>query len=110
MAQQQAATTPINVITVRWEHSDERYSIRHIQFFCLFASSRWNLIPSLQCLNAKTAAAIDKELMSPDGFNYSIDQLMELAGLSCAQGVYELYSGGSDAKKKVLVVCGPGSE
>jgi len=34
-------------------------------------------------LSAKSAAALDKELMSTGGF--SIDQLMELAGLSVSQ-------------------------
>lgn len=37
----------------------------------------------LQFLGAKAAAALDKELMSTGAF--SIDQLMELAGLSVSQ-------------------------
>jgi len=37
----------------------------------------------LQTLSAKAAAALDKELMSTGAF--SIDQLMELAGLSVSQ-------------------------
>lgn len=36
-----------------------------------------------QTLSAKAAAALDKELMSTGAF--SIDQLMELAGLSVSQ-------------------------
>lgn len=37
----------------------------------------------LQTLSAKAAAALDRELMSTGAF--SIDQLMELAGLSVSQ-------------------------
>lgn len=36
-----------------------------------------------QTLSAKNAAALDKDLMSTGGF--SLDQLMELAGLSVSQ-------------------------
>ena len=43
-------------------------------------------------LSAKNAAALDEELMSSGGF--SVDQLMELAGLSVAQaGQYFLCLG-----------------
>ncbi|RFU32434.1 hypothetical protein B7463_g3932, partial [Scytalidium lignicola] len=45
----------------------------------------------MKTLSAKNSAALDKELMSTGGF--SIDQLMELAGLSVSQAV----------------VCGPGN-
>jgi len=38
---------------------------------------------TLRTLSAKNAAALDKELMSTGAF--SIDQLMELAGLSVSQ-------------------------
>ena len=41
------------------------------------------LIPMGQTLGAKAAAALDKELMSTGAF--SLDQLMELAGLSVSQ-------------------------
>jgi NAD(P)H-hydrate epimerase len=37
-----------------------------------------------QTLGAKSAADLDKDLMSEDG-GFSIDQLMELAGLSVAE-------------------------
>lgn len=53
-------------------------------------------------LDSETAKNIDKELMGE--FSFSIDQLMELAGLSVAQAIFECYPGGS-----VLVVCGPGN-
>uniref|UniRef100_A0A1I8B254 NAD(P)H-hydrate epimerase n=1 Tax=Meloidogyne hapla TaxID=6305 RepID=A0A1I8B254_MELHA len=43
---------------------------------------------------------IDQELFN----SFSVDQLMELAGLSCAQAIYSVYN-----KGKVIVVTGPGN-
>jgi NAD(P)H-hydrate epimerase len=53
-------------------------------------------------LNAKDAAALDAELMSSPGF--SLEQLMELAGLAVAEAVYSV--AGEDGRKNVLLVCG----
>jgi NAD(P)H-hydrate epimerase len=61
-------------------------------------------------LNAEDAAALDAELMSSPGF--ALEQLMELAGLSVAEAVYQVLSptgGKSGGKPKVLLVCGPGN-
>jgi NAD(P)H-hydrate epimerase len=60
-------------------------------------------------LNAKDAAALDVELMSTPGF--SLEQLMELAGLAVAEAVYQVNSEKSsmESKSRVLVVCGPGN-
>jgi len=58
-----------------------------------------------QTLGAKQAAALDQELMSSGAF--SIDQLMELAGLSVSQAVYKLHS--PSKGPRVLVACGPGN-
>ena len=52
-------------------------------------------------LNAKDAFDLDVELMSTPGF--SLEQLMELAGLSVAEAVYEV---GLEKGKRVLLVCG----
>lgn len=41
------------------------------------------LTSQLQTINAKDAGALDKDLMDAGGF--SLDQLMELAGLSVSQ-------------------------
>lgn len=49
--------------------------------------------------------AIDKELMGPLGF--SIDQLMELAGLSVACSLAEEYP--SVKFPRVLIIAGPGN-
>lgn len=56
-------------------------------------------------LGAKAAAALDKELMSSGAF--SIDQLMELAGLSVSQAVYRVQPPSSG--RRILVACGPGN-
>jgi hydroxyethylthiazole kinase-like uncharacterized protein yjeF len=58
-----------------------------------------------QFLSASEAAAMDSALMSSPGF--SIDQLMELAGLSVASAVHEEF--GAACKLRVLVLCGPGN-
>jgi len=44
--------------------------------------------------------------MSKDG-GFSLDQLMELAGLSCSQAAYKVHPPSKGAK--VLVACGPGN-
>lgn len=56
-------------------------------------------------LSAKNAAALDKDLMSIGAF--SIDQLMELAGLSVSQAVYRVHP--PSRGKRILVACGPGN-
>jgi hypothetical protein len=52
-------------------------------------------LTSTQTLSAKSAAALDQELMSTGGF--SIDQLMELAGLSVSQACAYFYDSKSGA-------------
>ncbi|WVZ58678.1 hypothetical protein U9M48_008920 [Paspalum notatum var. saurae] len=56
-------------------------------------------------LTQREAAEIDEQLMGPLGF--SVDQLMELAGLSVAEAVAEVYKLSEHAR--VLVICGPGN-
>ncbi|KAJ4482394.1 YjeF N-terminal domain-like protein [Lentinula aciculospora] len=62
---------------------------------------------SMKYLTAKLAQQIDEELMNQAGA-FSIDQLMELAGLACAQALARVY----DKKRypNVLVCCGPGNQ
>ncbi|KAK7743866.1 hypothetical protein SLS53_003886 [Cytospora paraplurivora] len=66
---------------------------------------RLKLIKKPKTLGSKAAAALDKELMSTGAF--SIDQLMELAGLSVSQAVYRVHPPSSG--HRVLVACGPGN-
>lgn len=62
-------------------------------------------------LNATAAREIDEMLMSKPGF--SIDQLMELAGLSVAKAAHafaqDACSAEESKKAKVLILCGPGN-
>lgn len=57
------------------------------------------------CRGQKEAQAVDEELMGPLGF--SVDQLMELAGLSVAQSIRAEYP--PKSHKRILVIAGPGN-
>lgn len=59
----------------------------------------------LSRISASVASAIDKALMSSGGF--SIDQLMELAGISVAHTVYKVHPPAKGPR--VLVLAGPGN-
>lgn len=59
-------------------------------------------------ISAKEAADIDEELMSPEGCGYLLPQLMELAGLACAQALYKSYP--PDVCPNLLVAAGPGNQ
>ncbi|KAI8380433.1 YjeF N-terminal domain-containing protein [Choanephora cucurbitarum] len=59
-----------------------------------------------KCVSQKVAQAIDSELMSNAG-GFSIDQLMELAGLSVAQAVQKSFD--NQKSPRVLVCVGPGN-
>ena len=61
-------------------------------------------------LNAKDAYDLDQELFTSG--SYTLDQLMELAGLAVAEAVYAVsphYRDDNNKKKRVLLVCGPGN-
>ncbi|KAA1474658.1 YjeF N-terminal domain-like protein [Dentipellis sp. KUC8613] len=62
---------------------------------------------SIRYLTARLAQQIDEELMSSAGA-FSIDQLMELAGLACAQTLATVYP--KTTHPRVLVCCGPGNQ
>ncbi len=52
--------------------------------------------------------AIDQELFNE--YKFSVDQLMELAGLSCATAVARVYPAASlPGDGRLLVICGPGN-
>jgi len=59
----------------------------------------------LRTLGPKAAAALDEELMSSGAF--SIDQLMELAGLAVSQAMYAISP--PSKTPNILVACGPGN-
>ncbi|KAM6900070.1 NAD(P)H-hydrate epimerase [Xenentodon cancila] len=64
---------------------------------------------TVRYLGQEEAQHIDEELFSEYGF--SVDQLMELAGLSCATAITRAYPLASlpKARPTLLVVCGPGN-
>ncbi|XP_048476296.1 NAD(P)H-hydrate epimerase-like [Rhincodon typus] len=64
---------------------------------------------SVKYLGQEEAQAIDQELFSE--YKFSVDQLMELAGLSCATAIAKAYPLSSLRKETptVLVLCGPGN-
>lgn len=86
-----------------------------------FSSSAASKLPQIKFITSAEAKAIDAELMGPEGA-FSLDQLMELAGLSVAQALSSLYPLGPalphDANgvkqkrdnERVLVCCGPGNQ
>jgi len=51
---------------------------------------------------------IDEELMGAAAGAFSLDQLMELAGLACAQTLATVYD--KERYPRVLVCCGPGNQ
>lgn len=61
----------------------------------------------LKYLNQNEAIKIDQELFNE--YKFSVDQLMELAGLSCAAAIHKSYSQETLSNKQVLVCCGPGN-
>ncbi|XVE60559.1 hypothetical protein DITRI_Ditri05aG0138500 [Diplodiscus trichospermus] len=79
--------------------------------FCLKSGEVGGMASSLQnqgsisYLTQQEAAEIDETLMGPLGF--SVDQLMELAGLSVATSIAEVYK--PSEYNCVLAICGPGN-
>ncbi|KPI40152.1 NAD(P)H-hydrate epimerase [Cyphellophora attinorum] len=61
---------------------------------------------TLKTLTAASAAQLDKDLMS-ESMGFSIDQLMELAGLSVASAVYKVHP--PSLGTTILLACGPGN-
>ena len=61
---------------------------------------------TISFLNQTQAQQLDVDLMSPQ-LGFSIYQLMELAGLSCASAIQSEYP--DSTHKHVVVLCGPGN-
>ncbi|XP_054727311.1 NAD(P)H-hydrate epimerase isoform X1 [Anastrepha obliqua] len=59
----------------------------------------------IKFLTQDEAINIDVELFNE--YKFSVDQLMELAGLSCAQAIAKCYP--AERYKRVLICCGPGN-
>ncbi|XP_069846297.1 NAD(P)H-hydrate epimerase [Dipodomys merriami] len=65
--------------------------------------------PAVKYLSQEEAQAVDQELFNE--YQFSVDQLMELAGLSCATAIAKAYPPTSLSRSPptVLVICGPGN-
>ncbi|KAM8718960.1 hypothetical protein ACLKA7_011633 [Drosophila subpalustris] len=59
----------------------------------------------MKYLNQNEAISVDQDLFNE--YKFSVDQLMELAGLSCAHAVVKCFP--ADRYSRVLVCCGPGN-
>ncbi|XP_032116548.1 NAD(P)H-hydrate epimerase [Sapajus apella] len=74
---------------------------------------RWNsevmASTAVKYLSQEEAQAVDQELFNE--YQFSVDQLMELAGLSCATAIAKAYPPTSMSRSPptVLVICGPGN-
>ena len=64
---------------------------------------------NLGYLSSQDAAALDVELMDPSSYSFSLEQLMELAGLSVAEAVYHTLEANGSDNVKIILVCGPGN-
>ncbi|XP_016988598.1 NAD(P)H-hydrate epimerase [Drosophila rhopaloa] len=62
-------------------------------------------LKDLKYLNQQEAIAVDQELFTE--YKFSVDQLMELAGLSCAHAVAKCFP--AEKHPRILVCCGPGN-
>ncbi len=69
------------------------------------SSIRSSYTTSITFMDANSAAMLDRDLMGVPGF--SVYQLMELAGLSVASAIHEVYP--PRMHPRVRVYCGPGN-
>lgn len=60
---------------------------------------------NMKYLNQTEAQNVDIELFNE--YKFSVDQLMEIAGLSCAHAVFKAYP--KEDNPKILIICGPGN-
>ncbi|KAM9383891.1 NAD(P)H-hydrate epimerase isoform 1-T2 [Pholidichthys leucotaenia] len=76
---------------------------------CFIGRPVSTMAQTIKYLGQEEAQHIDEELFSEYGF--SVDQLMELAGLSCATAVTRAYPLTSlvKARPSLLLICGPGN-
>lgn len=70
--------------------------------FCSCSSSKM-----VKFLNQDEAINIDVELFNE--YKYSVDQLMELAGLSCAVAITKCFPLDQCGSRSTLICCGPGN-
>lgn len=94
---------PCTYVNTHFRSAGHRNFIRHqLQSRFIHTTNAVNM----KYLNQEEATNIDLELFNE--YKYSVDQLMELAGLSCAHAVAKCYQQ-NELKKRILICCGPGN-
>ncbi|XP_060798302.1 NAD(P)H-hydrate epimerase [Neoarius graeffei] len=90
-------------------HRAVRIHVCEHAYTARFTRQACSMAQSVRYLGQEEAQKIDEELFSE--YSFSVDQLMELAGLSCATAVTKAYPLQSLLKlpPRVLVICGPGN-
>lgn len=108
-----AAATALSCATYG-KRTNFRQSCMTLGFSAILASFFHTQVASMDScsgtvsyINASTAKSIDDKLMSTNHF--TLEQLMELAGLSVATSVHDFMTVSNVNGKRVLVVCGPGN-
>lgn len=82
-------------------------SLLPVQAFKLVRILSTSHFKMVKYLGQQEAANIDQELFT--NYQYSVDQLMELAGLSCAVAIAKTYTLEDIKCRQLLVACGPGN-
>lgn len=72
-----------------------------------FIFGRASYTSMLKYLNQTESINVDKDLF--EKYKFSVDQLMELAGQSCAIAIARTYPSLKNSKQKILICCGPGN-
>lgn len=76
-------------------------TLHFVRGFSLFS------LKMVKYVGQRDAINIDQELFNE--YQYSVDQLMELAGYSCAVAVHRTFEMDNIKCKRILVACGPGN-
>lgn len=66
-------------------------------------------VPTTTHISASQAAEIDVKLMSPE-YGFTLEQLMELAGLSVAAATQRVFPVTPNTHQHILVLCGTGKQ
>lgn len=84
------------------------HSLLLVRFPRLFTTCTTKTAGSrMKYLNQQEATDIDVKLFNE--YKFSVDQLMELAGLACSHAVVKEFPVDRLKNNKVLVCCGPGN-
>ena len=100
-----SAAVPLSLLLFRSKIAAAATPSRGISTTCATGMPAWNNRSGVKLLGQEEAIALDQELFNE--YAFSVDQLMELAGLSCAHAVAKAFP--ERRGRKVMVLCGPGN-